>query len=342
MVVFSWHGYRGYLNRRGAASPPPAGAESMCRAGVTHTCVPMDHPGQNGDYNYIEQIQNDGISVIRSLELRWNAGVPQGHDKQIDLGKIILEWNGIGYPGPYFEQFSKTLQLPCEGIAWNLEHPVLDTNMYPLTEADETLARMLGVHPKYDYVDFRCWQFALLFKMYKAVAQEKVGHKIIAVGYSGYEGVEYRTTSLDAAYGCNWSLQEKPLYWAGKMLEGIDYAVCAYPTENLPKEALKPKHTLPILHNIGLVEMTSDAKRNVMHGKAVMDRMAKMGPRDGLATVAVNHGPWSKDDDMVHEHIRFYQTPVGNREIQRYVKGLNVKPWVKIFRKIIQTIRKIF
>ena len=298
-LVFNWHGGRAGLDERGAGGPP-LGLEDLVAAGVSHVGVPQHNPGDFGHRNYITQLRDLDIRIVRTMERRWNAGVDGK-----DLGAIILAWESLENPGPFFEAYRRNLLAPCDGIAWNMEHDILNPAHYPVSAADKELAALWElewVNPQEAaYVVFRCRQFALLFQMYFAVARRQFPGCNVAIGYSGYGGLPHSGRSLQQAYGCDWEMLGTPLVWRDQRLEPITHAMCAWhPTVALPDSALPPPHGLPLLHNIQLAPQLNKVMDN--YRAQVCDRLKRLRPGDGFGLVEYGLRPvWDEEDRTMHQ-----------------------------------------
>ena len=305
MMVFHWHGNRAGLDYRGGARPPATGIGDLKAMGVTHVGVPMHHEGGSHDgYNYITGLVNAGFKIVRCVELPWNAGVREGHyNGAIDLGRILNEWDTAAHPGEFFQDFARNLELPMDGIAWNLEHDILNIDRYPVTGDDlafyeEAYGRRLasGLTPtNADLSQMRCLQFALLMRMYADMAEKKAGKVLTSIAYSGYPGAEYRGLPLDQAYGVDWRLHTGTLHWNGSHFPGIRYAMCSFPSEKLIAEC-KPPYP-QILHTMNSIQETSPStidERRIR--KLMVNRLERMRPEDGMGFVASHYFTWTASD----------------------------------------------
>lgn len=283
-MVFHWHGGRAGLGSRGGGGPA-VGLADLAYAGVTHVGVPQVNLGQFKSRNYISEMQGLGLKIVRTVERRWNAGV-----QNKDLGAIIVGWRSPQRPGRLLQDFVDNLVGPCDGIGWNLEHPIMREELYPVSPADLYLAWRWGydtaeVRARGDaYVELRCRQFALIFQMYFELARRKFPATCkVAIAYSSYEGLSANHTSIQRAYGCDWSVQATPQTWRGLTLRPVTHAMCAFHAdEQLPQVALQPEHTLPILHNIQLAPSLAN---EAGYRAQIRDRLRRLRPGDGIGMV---------------------------------------------------------
>jgi hypothetical protein len=231
---------------------------------------------------------------VRTTERRWNAGLLGG-----DLGGIILAWQSPEEPGVFFVDYADNLLAPCHGIAWNLEHDILDREKYPITAADRELAVLWGVDLETGYVAFRCRQFALIFQMYFAAARRRHPECELAIGYSGYEGLESRGLPIEAAYGADWTLLGEAQAWREHVFQPITHAMCAWHTTvELPDEAREPQHSLPVIHTIALAPVL---RSDEDFRRQIRDRLVLLREGDGIGTVEHGIGPvWDAEDGRVH------------------------------------------
>ena len=306
-LVFNWHGYRAGLDAEGKGGAP-VGLEDLRVAGITHVGVPQDHTGDFGHRDYIADIEALGIRVVRTVEQRWNAGL-FGRD----LGGIILAWQSADEPGSFFQGYREHLLAPCHGIAWNLEHDILNVEKYPVTEADRELAAIWDVDIEAEYVAFRCRQFALIFQMYFDVARRKFPECALAIGYSGYAGLESRGLAVAAAYGADWVLLGEGLAWRGYVFAPITHAMCAWHTTvELPEEARDPQHALTVIHTIALSPLL---RGDEGFRRQIRDRMALLREGDGIGTVEHGVGSvWDGEDGRVHRLLGEELAPVVTAE----------------------------
>ena len=294
-LVFNWHGYRAGLDAEGKGGPP-VGLDDLQAAGITHVGVPQDHTGDFGHRDYIADIGALGIRVVRTTEQHWNAGLFAR-----DLGGIILAWNSAEEPGSFFQAYAQNLRAPCHGIAWNLEHDILDQNKYPITAADRELSAIWQVDlaDEAGYIAFRCRQFALIFQMYFAVAKRRHPGCDLAIGYSGYAGLENGGLPVAAAYGADWQELAEAQEWRGHVFAPITHAMCAWHTTvELPSEAHAPEHGLALIHTIALAPaLRSDGEFR----RQLADRLALLRAGDGIGTVEHGLGAvWDAEDGRVH------------------------------------------
>ena len=294
-MVFNWHGYRAGLDAKGKGGPP-VGLHDLRVAGITHVGVPQDHTGDFGHRDYIADIEARGIRVVRTTEQRWNAGL-FGRD----LGGIILAWSSADEPGSFFQGYIENLRAPCHGIAWNLEHDILDPDKYPITEADWALAAIWHVNlaDQRGYIAFRCRQFALIFQMYFDAAKRRYPECELAIGYSGYAGLESRGLPVAAAYGVDWTRLGQAQEWRQHTFAPITHAMCAWhATAELPVEAREPQHALAVIHTIALApELRADGDFR----RQMDDRLALLREGDGIGTVEHGIGSvWDTEDARVH------------------------------------------
>ena len=294
-LVFNWHGYRAGLDQAGTGGPP-VGFQDLQAAGITHVGVPQDHTGDFGHRDYIADIGALGIKVIRTMEQRWNAGL-FGRD----LGGIILAWESAEEPGDFFVAYRDNLRGPCDGIGWNLEHDILSDGKYPVTTADRKLADIWGmdIDGEAGYVAFRGRQFALLFQMYFDIARRQFPECELAIGYSGYAGLESRGMAVAAAYGVDWGALGEGQVWRGYEFAPITHAMCAWHTSvELPAAARGFGHGLPVIHTIALAPALrgdDDFRRQIR------DRLGLLRAGDGIGTVEHGVGPvWDGEDARVH------------------------------------------
>lgn len=304
MLVFNWHGYRAGLDAEGKGGAP-VGLNDLRAAGITHVGVPQDHTGDFGHRNYIADIGALGIRVVRTTEQRWNAGLFSR-----DLGGIILAWQSAAEPGPFFQAYIENLLAPCDGIAWNLEHDILDLEKYPITEADRELAGIWGMGLAGDaYVAFRGRQFALIFQMYFDAAKRRYPECELAIGYSGYAGLQSRGVSIAAAYGADWMRLGEGQQWRGYVFAPITHAMCAWHTTvELPDAAREPQHGLPVIHTIALAPTLRDDDGL---RRQIDDRLALLRDGDGIGTVEHGIGSvWDAEDRRVHRLMGEVLAPV--------------------------------
>ena len=294
-LVFNWHGYRAGLDQSGQGGPP-VGLRDLQAAGITHVGVPQDHTGDFGHRDYIADIGALGIKVIRTMEQRWNAGLFQR-----DLGGIILAWQSAEEPGDFFVAYRDNLRGPCDGIGWNLEHDILSEDKYPVTSGDRRLAVIWGmdIDDEAGYVAFRGRQFALIFQMYFDIARRRFPECKLAIGYSGYAGLESRGMAVAAAYGVEWGELAKMQVWRGYEFAPITHAMCAWHTSvELPQAARGFGHGLPVIHTIALaptLRSDDDFRRQIR------DRLRLLRTGDGIGTVEHGIGPvWDGGDARVH------------------------------------------
>ena len=294
-LVFNWHGYRAGLDQSGQGGPP-VGLRDLQAAGITHVGVPQDHTGDFGHRDYIADIGALGIKVIRTMEQRWNAGLFQR-----DLGGIILAWQSAEEPGDFFVAYRDNLRGPCDGIGWNLEHDILSEDKYPVTSGDRRLAVIWGmdIDDEAGYVAFRGRQFALIFQMYFDIARRRFPECKLAIGYSGYAGLESRGMAVAAAYGVKWGALAKMQVWRGYAFAPITHAMCAWHTSvELPQAARGFGHGLPVIHTIALaptLRSDDDFRRQIR------DRLRLLRTGDGIGTVEHGIGPvWDGEDVRVH------------------------------------------
>ena len=305
MMVFNWHGYRAGLDPEGTGGPP-AGLDDLRAAGISHVGVPQDHTGDFGHRDYIANIEAMGIRIVRTMERRWNAGLFTR-----DLGGIILSWQSVAEPGEFFHAYAENLQAPCHGIAWNLEHDILNREKYPITKADRELADiwLVDLSSETEYVAFRGRQFALIFQMYFAVAKRLHSECALAIGYSGYSGLQSRGLPVAAAYGVDWKRLGEAQQWRGHRFAPITHAMGAWHTTvELPDEARTPQHQLAIIHTIALApSLRSDENFR----RQLNDRLALLREEDGIGTVEHGIGSvWDAEDERVHRLMGETLVPV--------------------------------
>ena len=132
-MVFNWHGSRAGLDARGGGGAP-VGIDDLRRAGVTHVGVPMKNTGDFDHRNYIVDLQKAGLKIVRTLDKDFNPGLGGR-----DLGRLIFGWSPRPRAG-FWAEFEAALKGPCDGFAWNMEHPILRLDQYPVTFFDRELA----------------------------------------------------------------------------------------------------------------------------------------------------------------------------------------------------------
>ena len=304
-LVFNWHGYRAGLDKIGAGGPP-VGLQDLQAARITHVGVPQDHTGNFGHRDYITDIRMLGIKIIRTMEQRWNAGLFRR-----DLGKIIIAWESAEEPGIFFMLYRDNLRGPCDGIGWNLEHDILNKDKYPVTAADRQLAAIWGMDIKDEarYVAFRGRQFALIFQMYFDIARRQFPECKLAIGYSGYAGLESRGMAVAAAYGVDWRALGEGQVWRGYEFAPITHAMCAWHTSvELPAAAQEFGHGLSVIHTIALaptLREDDDFRRQIR------DRLGLLRTGDGIGTVEHGVGSvWDGEDARVHRLLGEVLAPV--------------------------------
>lgn len=293
MVILSWHGWRSALTREGRMPDRhrgPAGIEMELRAQVTHIGVPMHHRGEEP---HIRALLDAGFHIIRTMEPPWNAGRPGLAG--LDLGRVLMEWEGVDRPGKIFCAFRENLHLPIDGFAWNLEH---NPSTYPVTPADRQWAELVGI-PWEDLVSLRCSQFSALMRLYGAVASEKAGYPVPTFAYSGYSGIAHNGVGVREAYACDWSDLARSFYFRGQWLPPLNYACPSWHGITLPEGA--GAACITTLHNIGLPHYAVDSERWRDYRLVVEDRYRRAKEDGGLCLVACSPltGGWNKDEDKL-------------------------------------------
>lgn len=289
MMVFAWHGGLQRAFR---------GIEMMLRGQVTHVGVPMHHRARE---KHVKAFLAAGLGLIRTMEPPWNVGRDDSlMGNPTDLGRALIEWQGLDRPGRLFGAYEQNLMMPYSGIGWNMEHRALD---YPVTEADGEWAREAGCDAG-DLVAMRYTQFALLMRLYLLHAQQR-NPAAIGIAYSGYPGLIYnRSMTLAEAYSVDWGLLVEPMEYRGHVLPPLTYAMPSTHMPVLPADAMAGIPTnLLVLHALGLPVYADDRERWRDYRTAIANRIAVARSRsgDGLGVMACSplNGPWNRDEDRL-------------------------------------------
>lgn len=312
--IVHWHGDRAGLSDRGGANGKiGVGLADLQTAGVGYVGVPMTNTGwgKDGDQpqNYIHRLEEAGVSILRSVTQSWNPGL---RHPDPSLGHILQNFTDLDHPGDFLERWLAAIESPCHGLAWNLELDIVTPEKYPVTPEDRVCYSVARGHPlqlerESEYISFRCWQFAALFRIMLALVRQRFGAECIGIPYSGYPGLKYRGLDPTAAYGCDWSMLAEEMRWQGIDLPPATYAACGgYVGTRLPPQAVPDDFHLDILHGIQMIgnPHTGSLRRwwwRLMYYRIARNRRYRSlrpGKRDGFMLVHAGDREafWSQAD----------------------------------------------